>query len=98
MKDGELVLVDAGAEAGGYTADVSRTFPVSGKFTAPQREMYEVVLEAQRVCIAAAGPGTSLHALRRLALQTLHARLATVVGVVSMFFCCYCDGVVINFQ
>lgn len=57
LKAGELVLIDAGAEFDGYAADVTRTFPVTGEFSAPQRELYEVVLEAQRAAIAKVRPG-----------------------------------------
>lgn len=61
LKKGDLLLIDAGAEIHGYTADVTRTFPVSGKFTAKQRDVYEVVLEVQNESIAHARPGiTSL--------------------------------------
>lgn len=54
---GDLLLVDAGAEYRGYTADVTRTFPVSGRFTRRQRDVYEVVLEAQGRCIDLVRPG-----------------------------------------
>ena len=60
MRDGELVLCDVGAEFEHYAADVTRTFPVSGKFTARQREVYEVVLRAQAAGIAACKPGALL--------------------------------------
>lgn len=55
--DGDLVLIDAGAEYGGYAADITRTFPVNGRFSDPQRALYEVVLEAQQAAIAKACPG-----------------------------------------
>lgn len=57
MKDGELVLIDAGAEFQGYDADITRTFPVNGKFSVPQREVYEVVLAAQKAAIKKVVPG-----------------------------------------
>ena len=60
MNAGELFLLDAGAECGGYTADVTRTIPVSGKFSARQRELYEIVLGAQKAAIAAVKPGMTL--------------------------------------
>jgi Xaa-Pro aminopeptidase len=56
---GSLVLVDAGAEYQMYASDVTRTFPVDGTFTATQRHLYELVLEAQRQAIEAVRPGTS---------------------------------------
>lgn len=51
LKDGDLLLIDAGGEYQGYTADITRTFPVNGRFSAPQREIYEVVLRAQLAAI-----------------------------------------------
>jgi Xaa-Pro aminopeptidase len=54
---GDLVLVDAGAEVGYYASDVTRTFPVSGRFTAAQRGVYEIVLQAQLAAIDAVRPG-----------------------------------------
>ena len=57
LADGDLVLVDAGCELGGYASDITRTFPVNGRFSPPQRELYELVLAAQRAAIAQARPG-----------------------------------------
>lgn len=57
MKDGDLVLIDAGAEYQGYDADITRTFPVNGKFSVPQREIYEVVLAAQKAALKKVVPG-----------------------------------------
>ena len=57
LNDKELVLIDAGAEYQGYAADITRTFPVNGKFTVPQKEIYEVVLEAQAAAFAKVKPG-----------------------------------------
>lgn len=57
MKDGDLVLIDAGAEYQGYDADITRTFPVNGKFSVPQREVYEVVLSAQKAALKKVVPG-----------------------------------------
>ena len=54
---GELLLVDTGAKLGGYCADISRTFPVSGKFTKRQRELYDLVLKAQTTAIRMMKPG-----------------------------------------
>ncbi len=51
LKDGDLILIDAGAEYHGYASDITRTFPVNGKFTPAQREVYDVVLDVQRRCI-----------------------------------------------
>ncbi|MDD5304923.1 MAG: aminopeptidase P family protein, partial [Elusimicrobia bacterium] len=57
LKSGDLLLIDAGAELGGYAADITRTYPINGKFTRRQRDIYSVVLEAQKSCIAKARPG-----------------------------------------
>ena len=52
LADGQLVLVDAGGEHGGYVSDITRTWPVGGRFTAAQRDLYEAVLRVQRTCVA----------------------------------------------
>ena len=57
LQEGDLLLIDAGCECEGYASDITRTFPVSGEFDARQRDLYEVVLEAQRAAIAKVGPG-----------------------------------------
>ena len=57
MNDGDLLLVDAGCEYGYYASDITRTYPVSGRYSDAQREVYEVVLEAQRAAIAKVKPG-----------------------------------------
>ena len=90
LRAGDLLLIDAGAEYGGYTADVTRTFPVSGTFSGPQRAAYEIVLRAQLAAIAAAGPGVPWNrphavALRELtrglvALGVLRGRVAKLVA------------------
>lgn len=50
-RDGELVLMDAGSEFHGYASDITRTWPVSGKFSNAQRELYELVLRVQKKCL-----------------------------------------------
>lgn len=57
LRAGELLLIDAGCELDGYASDITRTFPVSGTFSAAQRDVYQLVLEAQRAAIAAVRPG-----------------------------------------
>ena len=76
LRDGELVLVDAGAEYGCYAADVTRTWPVAGRFSAPQRTLYELVLEAQRAAIDAVRPGRSWQAPHAEAARVLAEGLA----------------------
>ena len=57
LKAGDMLLIDAGCEHGGYASDITRSFPVSGRFTPAQREVHELVLEAQAAAIAKAVPG-----------------------------------------
>ena len=57
IRDGELVLIDAGCELDGYASDITRTFPANGKFTGPQRALYELVLASQEAAIAATHAG-----------------------------------------
>ena len=71
LKDGELVLIDAGGELAGYAADITRTFPVNGRFSGVQREVYEIVLAAQTAAIAAIKPGAPFIAYHEAALRVL---------------------------
>ncbi len=73
MEAGDLLLADAGAECSGYTADITRTIPVSGRFSARQRRLYQAVLEAQKAAIAAVKPGAYLADLTRIARERLDA-------------------------
>ena len=57
IRDGELVLIDAGCELDGYASDITRTFPANGRFTGPQRTLYELVLASQQAAVAATKPG-----------------------------------------
>jgi Xaa-Pro aminopeptidase len=59
LVDGDLIVIDSAARFGGYAADVTRTLPVSGKFTAEQREVYEVVLRAELAAIKALRAGVT---------------------------------------
>jgi Xaa-Pro aminopeptidase len=59
IKDGDLVLIDAGVSYKGYSSDITRTFPANGKFTPRQRELYAIVLEAQKKAIATMKPGST---------------------------------------
>lgn len=71
MNDGDLVLIDAGAEYRGYAGDITRTFPVNGRFSDAQRELYDVVLAANRAAIEAARPGQPFNAVHEAALRVL---------------------------
>ncbi len=57
LNDGDLLLIDAGAEFNHFTADITRTFPINGTFTAPQRAVYELVLDTEQQVIEMCGPG-----------------------------------------
>ena len=69
--EGDLLLVDTGAEVDYYAADVTRTFPAGGRFAVPQRLVYELVLAAQRAAIAAVAPGVRFHDVHEEAVRTL---------------------------
>jgi Xaa-Pro aminopeptidase len=71
MKDGDLLLVDAGAELDYYTGDITRTYPVNGRFTPEQADVYELVLQAQKDSIAACKPGIAHQAVHEIAVNTL---------------------------
>jgi Xaa-Pro aminopeptidase len=79
LHPGDLLLADVGAEAPtGWAADITRTWPVSGQFSPPQRAIYDLVLDAHDACIAAAKPGVEYRDLHQLACRTLAAGLVDV--------------------
>jgi Xaa-Pro aminopeptidase len=71
MADGDLLLIDAGCEYRGYASDITRTFPVGGRFTGPQKAVYEVVLAAQMACLDAVRPGAPFHDYHKVAERVL---------------------------
>jgi Xaa-Pro aminopeptidase len=71
MSAGELLLIDAGCEYQGYASDITRTFPVSGKFTGPQKDVYELVLASQLACLDAVKPGADFHDYHKVAERVL---------------------------
>ena len=71
LQPGDLVLIDAGCELEGYASDVTRTFPVGGRFEGPQRALYDVVLQAQLAAIEACQPGNNLGSIHDLTVRTL---------------------------
>jgi Xaa-Pro aminopeptidase len=71
LKDGDLLLIDAACELDGYAADITRTFPVSGHFSSPQRDAYQIVLAAQSAAIAAVRPGATWDAPHEAAVKVL---------------------------
>lgn len=71
LKSGDLLLIDAGCELDGYASDITRTFPVNGKFTAAQKDVYQLVLAAQLEAIAQVQPGNSWNDPHQAALHIL---------------------------
>ncbi|MCM0034738.1 MAG: aminopeptidase P N-terminal domain-containing protein [Burkholderiaceae bacterium] len=71
MHDGELVLIDAGCELEGYASDITRTFPVNGRFSGAQRALYEIVLHAQKEAIAHTSPTHHWNAGHEAAVRVL---------------------------
>ena len=71
MADGEMLLIDAGCELDGYAADITRSFPVNGKFSGPQADIYQLVLDAQMAAIAEIKPGASFMAPHDAAVKVL---------------------------
>jgi Xaa-Pro aminopeptidase len=81
LSDGDLLLIDAGCELHGYASDITRTFPVSGEFSAAQRDVYELVLAAQSKGIEAVKPNAPFEAYHEAALRVL------VRGMVDLKLC-----------
>lgn len=71
IDEGDLILIDAGAEFGGYAADITRTFPASGKFSGPQAALYQVVLDAYHAGMKELNVGTPYEACHNAAVRTL---------------------------
>jgi Xaa-Pro aminopeptidase len=81
-RPGDLVVIDAGAEYRGYTADITRTIPVSGTYTAPQRQLYELVLEAQKAAERNSGPGMRAQAAQDSSVA-VRARGLAALGLIE---------------
>ncbi len=79
-EDGDLVVMDVGAEFGYQTADITRTIPISGRFTPRQRALYDLVLGAQQAAIDSVRPGTDLLRLNRIARDYMRAHSDTLCG------------------
>jgi Xaa-Pro aminopeptidase len=71
LQDGDLLLIDAGAEYGGYASDITRTFPVNGRFTPAQRDIYDLVLKTQVACVERVRPGTNVDELKQYSVELL---------------------------
>jgi Xaa-Pro aminopeptidase len=74
MRAGELVVVDIGAEYSGYAGDVTRTYPVGGKFSPRQREIYQIVLDAQKAALEKVRPGATLQEVHQAALAHIQSK------------------------
>ena len=71
LRDGDLLLVDAGAEYKGYASDITRTFPINGRYTKPQRDIYDLVLKAQMACVEMVRPGVTHDQLKQRSIEIL---------------------------
>ena len=71
LRNGELCLIDAGCELDGYASDITRTFPVNGKFSGPQRTLYDITLAAQEAAVAMTKPGNTFMQPHEAALRVL---------------------------
>jgi Xaa-Pro aminopeptidase len=71
LKDGDLLLIDAGAEYEGFASDITRTFPVSGRFNDAQRDIYQLVLDCQEECIRMVKPGVTLDEMHQRSVEIL---------------------------
>ncbi|TVP78034.1 MAG: aminopeptidase P family protein [Gemmatimonadales bacterium] len=91
MEDGEVLLVDIGASYGGYAADITRTIPVNGRFSPEQREIYQLVLDAQRAAEEMAGPGVPVARLNAEAARVLEEGLVAL-GLVEEMGATYEDA------
>lgn len=80
IEDGDLVVVDIGAEYGQYTADLTRTLPASGRFTARQRAVYDLVLATQQATLEAVKPGVTIRELNAIARRFMRDHSGSVCG------------------
>lgn len=94
VEDGELVLIDAGCELHSYASDITRTFPVSGKFTSPQRDLYQAVLEVNKRCIAMCEVGqnwssNSMHTASESVLLCVPLSVEGIVETLLVLLCVF---------
>jgi Xaa-Pro aminopeptidase len=86
LRDGDLLLIDAGAEYEGFASDITRTFPVNGRFDGAQRDIYQLVLDCQEECIRMVKPGVTLEEMHKRSVEILTdglVRLGLLKGEVS---------------
>lgn len=91
-REGDLILIDAGAEYRGYAADITRTFPVGGRFSAPQRALHDLVGAAQAAALAQARPGVPYEAGHNAAVTTLTEGLLRLGLLKGTLEGCIADG------
>ncbi len=82
ITDGKLILIDAGCEVNGYASDITRTWPINGKFTEPQRLLYQLVLDSQMAAIEACKPGATFEAPNNAAREVL-AKGLLELGIIT---------------
>ena len=82
LNDGDLLLIDAGCEISGYASDVTRTFPINGSFSDAQREIYEIVLNAQKSAIDCIKPGEKVNKPHKIACDIISTGL-TKLGIIK---------------
>jgi Xaa-Pro aminopeptidase len=83
LKDGELILIDAGCQVDNYASDVTRTFPINGKFKPAQRALYDICLKSQKAAIAMAKPGSTLVEIQDAAFKALAEGLIEI-GLIKL--------------
>ena len=93
--DGDLVLIDAGCELDGYASDISRTYPVNGRFSAPQKTLYELVLAAQQAALQTIKPGQPYSAIHEAAVRVL-AQGMLELGLLDQNLCGSLEDVIAN--
>jgi len=82
LNDGELLLIDAGCESLGYASDITRTFPINGHFSKAQKQIYEIVLSAQKSAISSIKPGEKVNAPHEIACEIISHEL-TKLGIMK---------------
>ena len=92
LVDGDLVLIDAGAEYAGYASDITRTFPVNGRFSEPQKALYTIVLNAQLASIASLKPGATLSQAMQVAAEIITQGLLDLGILQGSFESCMQEG------
>lgn len=78
LKSGDLLLIDAGCELAGYASDISRTFPIGGKFNKQQALIYQIVFDAQQAAISSVAPGVTVDVPHKIATKIITQRLRQI--------------------